>query len=106
MNTVYLEAPRRIDPPYVDAPETDQQEVIEVALGRRLRDGLGRDRDELFCDTPMGLVFQDIFETPDAEAAMWDFFDLHWGDVPVEVREIIEGRAEAAARQEPIWSRT
>lgn len=90
-------------PPEYDEPEATKQEVIDVALGRIEADGLGRDRDEILGDTPMALVFDDISQDWEAEDALWKFLADRWGDVPAEIRKIIESRAESTANQEPLW---
>ena len=92
-----FEIERNMDPPC--EAETTYEEVLAVIRGRMYEDGLGRDREEILCDSPVALCLSDIDQDPDANPEMWDFIMRHWSDAPARVRTIIERRIEQAVTQ-------
>lgn len=103
MYSPYMEAPRAAYPPFYDEPEATTQEVLDVVFGRSLRDGLGRDFNDLIGDTPMQLWAERLAYNTEAERDLMSFLGQHWSDVPASVRAELEGLAESAAKQDSEW---
>lgn len=95
----YMEAPHPAYPPAYDEPEATKHEVIDVLAGRQIRDGLGRDFDDLMSDTPMMLWAERISLNPDAERDLFAFLLARWGELPASVMTEIEELAQLAAKQ-------
>jgi len=92
-----FEIERNLEMPY--EAETTYEEVLAVMQGRMYEDGLGRDREDILCDSPVSLCLSDIDQDPDANPEMWDFIMRHWGDVPARAKAIIERRIQQAVTQ-------
>lgn len=99
----YMEAPHPSYPPEYDEPETTKSEVLDVIYGRSLRDGLGRDWDDLMGDTSMQAWASQIADDMDAEQELMALIGRHSHESP-RVRAILEELAESAAKQTPVWS--
>lgn len=86
-------------PPEYDEPEATKQEVLDVLAGRKVRDGLGRDFDDLMSDTSMTLVYELLTDDGDAERDLMTFLGQRWGDVPASVKAVFESLAESTAKE-------
>lgn len=86
-------------PPVYDEPETEKLEVLNVVFGRKTRDGLRRDFDDLMGDTSLQLWAERLTNNPDAERDLFAFLGQRWGDVPASVKSEIESLAETAAKE-------
>lgn len=93
----------RCEPPYFDEPEVTPEEVLEVAFGLRQKDSVGRDRDDLLFDSPLALFFEHLGDDPDAMLDFYEFLGQHRSTLPASVKQILDARADAAARQEKEW---
>src|SRR5690606_41244423 len=98
MYSPYMEAPRAAYPPIYDEPEATKQEVLDVVFGRSLRDGLGRDFDDLIGDTPMQLWAERLAYNTEAERDLMAFRGRHRRDVPASVRPELAGLAGAGGK--------
>lgn len=94
----YMEAPHPAYPPEYDEPETTKQEVLDVLFGRRARDGLGRDYDDLLGETSLQSWASQITDDMDAEQELMALIGRHIDEAP-RVRAILEELAEAATKQ-------
>lgn len=92
-----FEIERNMDPPYV--AETTYEEVLAVIRGRMYEDGLGRDREEILCDSPVALCLSDIDQDPDAYDELMTYLVERMNDLPTKVHRIIEQRIEQAVTQ-------
>ena len=99
----YMESPHPPYPPEYDKPETTKSEVLDVVFGRKVRDGLGRDFDNLMSDTAMMLYAEHLADHGDAERDLMAFIGRNWRDAPANVRAIFDDLAESAAKQAPVW---
>lgn len=92
-----FEIERNMDPPYV--AETTYEEVLAVIRGRMYEDGLGRDREDILCDSPVALCLSDIDQDPIAYDELMTYLVERMNDLPTKVHRIIEQRIEQAVTQ-------
>lgn len=92
-----FEIERNMDPPC--EAETTYEEVLAVIRGRMYEDGLGRDREEILCDSPVALCLSDIDQDPDAYDELMTYLVERMNDLPTKVHRIIEQRIEQAVTQ-------
>ena|SRR5690606_28040992 len=92
-----FEIERNMDPPYV--AETTYEEVLAVIQGRMYEDGLGRDREDILCDSPVALCLSDIDQDPIAHDELMTYLVERMNDLPTKVHRIIERRIEQAVTQ-------
>lgn len=86
----YMEAPHPAYPPAYDEPETTKTEVLDVVFGRRHRDGLGRDFDDLMSETSLMLWSERISSDPDAERELMGLINLHGKLTKAHINELAE----------------
>lgn len=98
----FMEAPHPPYPPEYDHPEATKQEILDVLYGRRIRDGLGRDVDDLLSDTAMMLWQERIANDPDAERELMEHIGKYRHALP-RVAAIFDQLAGETER-EPVFT--
>ena len=92
-----FEIERNLEMPY--EAETTYEEVLAVMQGRMYEDGLGRDREDILCDSPVALCLSDIDQDPIAYDELMTYLVERMNDLPTKVHRIIEQRIEQAVTQ-------